>query len=40
LSRKCGAMLDETEKKVSQLMGTGEESFRESPVEAETDSDT
>jgi exodeoxyribonuclease VII small subunit len=40
LSRQCGAMLDETEKKVSQLMGTGEESFRESPVEAETDSDT
>ena len=40
LSRQCSTMLDETEKKVSQLLGTSEESFRESPLEVETDSDT
>jgi exodeoxyribonuclease VII small subunit len=39
LSRQCSAMLDETEKKVSQLMETNEESLRESPFEVETDSD-
>ena len=39
LSRQCSAMLDDTEKKVSQLMETNEESLRESPFEVETDSD-
>lgn len=39
LSRQCSAMLDETEKKVSQIMETSEESLRESPFEIETDSD-
>jgi len=39
LSRQCSAMLDDTEKKVSQLIETNEESLRESPFEVETDSD-
>jgi exodeoxyribonuclease VII small subunit len=39
LSRQCSAMLDETEKKVSQLMETSEESLRESPFKVETDGD-
>lgn len=36
LSRQCSAMLDETEKRVSQLIGADEEA----PLEVETDSDT
>lgn len=39
LSRQCSAMLDETEKKVSQIMETNEESPSESPFEVENDSD-
>ena len=39
LSRQCSTMLDETEKKVSQIMETSEESLHESPFEVETDSD-
>ena len=39
LSRQCSAMLDETEKRVSQLIGTNTGSVNESPFEIETDSD-
>ena len=39
LSRQCSAMLDETEKKVSQIMETNEESPSESHFEVENDSD-
>lgn len=37
LSRQCSAMLDETERKVNQLMGANQESDSESPFEIEAD---
>jgi len=37
LSRQCSAMLDETEKRVTQLIGTGIGSVSESPFEIEPD---
>lgn len=37
LSRQCSAMLDETERKVNQLMGANQESVSESPFEIEAD---
>jgi len=40
LSRQCSAMLDETEKRVTQLIGTNTGSVSESPFDIETDSDT
>lgn len=39
LSRQCSAILDETEKRVTQLIGTSTGSVSESPFEIETDSD-
>ncbi len=37
LSRQCSAMLDETERKVNQLMGANQESVSESPFHIEAD---
>lgn len=37
LSRQCSAMLDETEKKINQLIGANPESVIESPFEIEAD---
>jgi len=39
LSRQCSAMLDETDRKVNQLMGAATESDSESPFEISSDSD-
>lgn len=39
LSRQCSAILDETENRVTQLIGTSTGSVSESPFEIETDSD-
>jgi exodeoxyribonuclease VII small subunit len=40
LSRQCSAMLDETERKVNQLMGANQESVSESPFHIEADRET
>jgi exodeoxyribonuclease VII small subunit len=37
LSRQCSAMLDETDRKVNQLMGANQESVSESPFHIEAD---
>lgn len=40
LSRLCGTMLDETEKRVSQLVGKGQDADIESPFETDGNDNT